>query len=99
MKQIPIVGDIRQRGFMVGIELVRNTSTREPFPLKARIGHRVAMEARKQGLLLRPIGNVIILMPPLSASQGELKRMLEILAAAMQTGLDSLPHRSTQEKA
>jgi adenosylmethionine-8-amino-7-oxononanoate aminotransferase len=84
LKQIPIVGDIRQRGFMVGIELVGDTSTREPFPLKARIGHRVAMEARKQGLLLRPIGNVIILMPPLSGTLTELRRMVAILRRSIE---------------
>ncbi|MFO0707450.1 MAG: adenosylmethionine--8-amino-7-oxononanoate transaminase [Nitrospira sp.] len=99
LSKLPIVGDIRQRGFMVGIELVQDCATGTPFPLAERIGHRVAMEARRRGLLLRPIGNVILLLPPLSTSQDELKRMLEILAAAMQTGIDSVPQRSTQKKA
>ena len=79
LSKLSHVGDIRQQGFMAGIELVQDRSTKAPFPLAARIGHKVAMEARRRGLLLRPIGNVIILVPPLSTSQTELTRMVEIL--------------------
>ena len=75
----PHVGEIRQCGFMVGIELVKNRTTREPYPLEERIGHRVAMEARTRGLLLRPIGNIIVLMPPLITTMIELKRMMQVL--------------------
>lgn len=80
---LPLVGDIRQRGMMVSIELVRNKTTREVIPLQAQIGHRVATEARCRGLLLRPIGNVIVLMPPLSVTPRELQRMTEILRQAI----------------
>ncbi len=81
----PHVGEIRQCGLMVGIELVKNRTTREPYPLEERIGHRVAMEARRRGLLLRPIGNVIVLMPPLITTMTELKRMLQILERSIMT--------------
>jgi adenosylmethionine-8-amino-7-oxononanoate aminotransferase len=77
------VGDIRQQGFMVGIELVRNRATREPYPLRSRIGHRVAVEARKRGLLLRPLGHVIVLMPPLSVSSKALARMVSIVSRSI----------------
>ncbi|MEW6543661.1 MAG: adenosylmethionine--8-amino-7-oxononanoate transaminase [Nitrospirota bacterium] len=77
------VGDIRQRGFMVGIELVRDRKTKAPYPLEARIGHRVAMEARERGLLLRPLGNVIVLMPPLVATVRELALMVAIVREAI----------------
>ena len=80
---LPLVGDIRQRGMMVSIELVQNKTTREAIPLQARIGHRVTMEARRLGLLLRPLGNIIVLMPPLSATPGELQRMIAILQQAI----------------
>jgi adenosylmethionine-8-amino-7-oxononanoate aminotransferase len=83
--QLPHVGDIRQRGFMAAIELVEDRATRNPYPLEARMGHRVAMDARRRGLLLRPIGNVMILMPPLSTSIPELRRMVEILRASIET--------------
>jgi adenosylmethionine-8-amino-7-oxononanoate aminotransferase len=62
--RLPHVGDIRQQGFMAGIELVRDRATREAYPLEARVGHRVAQEARKRGPLLRPLGHIIVLMPP-----------------------------------
>ncbi len=84
LSKLEHIGEIRQQGFMAGIELVQNRSTKAPFPLAARIGHKVAMEARRRGLLLRPIGNVIILVPPLSTSLPELRRMVEILGEAIE---------------
>ncbi len=83
LADLPLVGDIRQCGMMVSIELVRNKTTHEAIPLQARIGHRVAMEARRRGLLLRPIGNVMVLMPPLSVTPRELQRMTKILQGAI----------------
>ncbi|MEK7350941.1 MAG: aminotransferase class III-fold pyridoxal phosphate-dependent enzyme, partial [Nitrospirota bacterium] len=84
LRQLPHVGEIRQQGFIVAIELVANKQTKKPYLLEARIGHKVAMDARNRGLLLRPIGNVIVLMPPLSTSLPELKRMVEILREAIE---------------
>jgi adenosylmethionine-8-amino-7-oxononanoate aminotransferase len=85
LRQLPHVGDIRQRGFMAAIELVEDKKSKKPYPLAARMGHRVTMEARRRGLLLRPIGNVLILMPPLSTSLPELTHMIEILQASIET--------------
>jgi len=79
LRKLPHVGDIRQQGFMVGIELVQDTIPRSAYPPEARIGHRVTQEARKRGLLLRPLGHIIVLMPPLTVSPGELRRMLVII--------------------
>lgn len=79
LAQLEQVGEIRRRGFMVGIELVRDRATKTAYPLAVRIGHRVAIEARRRGLLLRPIGNVIVLMPPLSVTLTELQRMVSII--------------------
>jgi adenosylmethionine---8-amino-7-oxononanoate aminotransferase len=77
------VGDIRQQGFMAGIELVRDRVTREPYPMEARIGHRVAREARTRGLLLRPLGHIIVLMPPLSVTSNTLSRMVNIVSRSI----------------
>jgi adenosylmethionine-8-amino-7-oxononanoate aminotransferase len=77
------VGDIRQKGFMVGIELVKDRATRKPYSLEARIGIRVTLECRKRGLLIRPLGDVLVLMPPLSASLQELKEMVRIVYASL----------------
>ena len=79
LSDYPHVGEIRQCGFMVGIELVMDRRTRDPYPLEARIGHRVAREARRRGLLLRPLGNVIVLMPALSMVSRDLARMVAIV--------------------
>ncbi|TKB65932.1 MAG: adenosylmethionine--8-amino-7-oxononanoate transaminase [Nitrospira sp.] len=82
---IPHVGDIRQRGFMVGIELVQDTTTKTPYPLSAKTGHHVAAIARSKGLILRPIGNILVLIPPLSTTTEELKKMLEIIKKSIET--------------
>jgi len=87
---LPWVGDIRQKGMMVGIELVRNKSTKEPFPFSFNIGHRVTLEARRRGLIIRPLGNVIVLMPILSASEDELQDILEITYDSVKTVGESL---------
>jgi len=59
----PHVGDIRQKGIMVGIELVQDRDRRIPFSAAARVGHRVVLAARKRGIVIRPLGDVIVLMP------------------------------------
>jgi adenosylmethionine-8-amino-7-oxononanoate aminotransferase len=78
MQVNPHVGDIRQRGLMVGIELVRDRETRESFPPGSRTGHRVILEARKRGVILRPLGDVVVLMPPLCISLEELETLARV---------------------
>lgn len=63
MAHLPHVGEVRQKGIMAGIELVLDPGTREPFPPAARIGHRVTLAARERGAIIRPLGDVIVLMP------------------------------------
>jgi adenosylmethionine---8-amino-7-oxononanoate aminotransferase len=82
----PHVGEVRQRGFMVGIELVADKETRDPFPVARRTGHRVILEARKLGAILRPLGDVLILMPPLCIARGELDTLCHITQEAIQRG-------------
>ena len=72
------VGDIRQRGFMVGIEIVKDREKRLSYEPKERIGHRIILSARKRGIILRPLGDVIVLMPPLSSTIEELDRLVEV---------------------
>jgi adenosylmethionine---8-amino-7-oxononanoate aminotransferase len=73
----PSVGEVRRRGFMVGIEL-------DDFPLEARIGHRVTLEARRRGAIIRPLGDVIVLMPPLAIAEADLRRLVAITAEAIE---------------
>ena len=77
------VGDVRQRGFMVGIELVKDKKTREPWPIDEKVGWKVCARARDKGLLIRPLGNVVVLMPPLSISTAELKSLTRITGEAI----------------
>jgi adenosylmethionine-8-amino-7-oxononanoate aminotransferase len=70
------VREVRQRGFMVGIELT-------DFPLQQRMGHQVTRAARRHGAFVRPLGDVIVLMSPLSITDDELRRLITITAGAI----------------
>jgi len=82
-KELHHVGDIRQKGFMAGIELVKNKKTKEPYPFEERMGWKVCLKARENGVIIRPLGDVVVLMPPLSISQQELKSLVRITAEAV----------------
>ena len=84
-RDLPHVGDVRQAGLMVGIELVRDRDTREPYPATDRIGMRVIEETRRRGIILRPLSDVIVLMPPLSITGDELTRLLDVTYEAIRT--------------
>jgi len=77
------VGDVRQRGLMAGIELVQDRETAEPYPWAEKRGVRVCDVARQHGVWLRPLGNVIVIMPPLAISLDELDR----ICRAVETGI------------
>ncbi|MEW5804776.1 MAG: adenosylmethionine--8-amino-7-oxononanoate transaminase [bacterium] len=77
-RELPHVGDIRQKGLMAGIELVRDKISKEPYGWEEKMGIRVIQEARKMGVILRPLGDVIVLMPPLSISAAELDQLLSV---------------------
>jgi len=70
------VREVRQRGFMVGIELVE-------FPLASRMGHEVTRAARRRGAIVRPLGDVVVLMPPLAISEVQLRCLVSTTAAAI----------------
>jgi adenosylmethionine---8-amino-7-oxononanoate aminotransferase len=84
---LPNVGDIRQVGLMAGIELVKNWRTREPFGLRERAGIRVCEAMAKGGVLTRPIGNVIVLMPPYCTTRAQARRMVTALRDGVKTAL------------
>jgi adenosylmethionine-8-amino-7-oxononanoate aminotransferase len=79
LRALPAVGDIRQRGLMVGVELVRDRDTREPFDPADRIGHLVCTAMRKRGVILRPLGDTIVVMPPLSVTDAEIDLLVDAL--------------------
>jgi adenosylmethionine-8-amino-7-oxononanoate aminotransferase len=77
-RRLKHIGDIRQLGMMVGIELVLDKISKEEYPLGDRIGIKVCKEARGRGLVIRPLGNIVVLIPPLSISPSELQEILSI---------------------
>lgn len=89
LSRLAHVGEIRQRGFMIGIELVRDQRTRAPYSWSDRMGQRVATEARRRGLLIRPLGNVVVLMPPLITNSGLLARMVGVLRESIRLATES----------
>lgn len=82
-RALETVSEIRQCGFMAGIEL-------SGYKYEERIGHRVILEARKRGAILRPLDNVIVLMPPLSISSKELKKLLNITCESIKTACSTI---------
>lgn len=79
----PHVGDIRQKGLIVGIELVRDQASKRAYDWAERIGVRTSRRARELGMLTRPLGNVVVFIPPLSSTEDELDEMTDILASAI----------------
>jgi adenosylmethionine-8-amino-7-oxononanoate aminotransferase len=81
--QRPKVGDIRQVGLIAGVELVKNWRTREPFDLRERVGIRVCEAMARRGVLTRPVGNVIVLMPPYCTTASQARRMVSALSQSI----------------
>jgi len=79
----PNIGDIRQTGVMAGIELVRDWRTREAIPLREQAGIRVCEAMARRGVLTRPIGNVVVLMPPYCTTDAQLRRMMRAVGEAV----------------
>ena len=77
------VGEVRQRGLMVGIELVRDRESKAPYDWDEAVGYRVCGRALELGLITRPLGNVVTFVPPLAAAEADLEAMLDILHRAV----------------
>ena len=84
------VGDIRTCGLIAGIELVRDPETKEPYPSELRMGHRVTLEARKRGAIVRPLGDTLVLMPPLAISDKDLERLVAVVVEATRAAIASV---------
>jgi len=73
------VGDVRQVGLIAGVELVKNWKTRESFDLREQAGLRVCEAMARRGVLTRPIGNVIVVMPPYCTTAGQIEKIVSVL--------------------
>jgi adenosylmethionine-8-amino-7-oxononanoate aminotransferase len=83
IRMLPLVADMRQIGFVAGIELARHKDRQSPFPAEEKIAPRVIKEARKRGVILRPLSDVLVLMPPLAISEQELATLLKVTEEAI----------------
>lgn len=77
--EFPHVGNVRNKGLMAGVELVRDKPAKEPYPWEEKRGWKVAHKAREEGVLIRPLGNVVVIMPPLCISLENLSRLMEVI--------------------
>jgi adenosylmethionine-8-amino-7-oxononanoate aminotransferase len=76
------VSEVRGRGMMVGIDLGEHDPG-------LRMGHRVTLEARERGAIVRPLGDTIVLVPPLAISMSDLRRLASITVAAIRAAVES----------
>jgi adenosylmethionine-8-amino-7-oxononanoate aminotransferase len=83
LRDHPHVGDIRQCGVMIGIELVQDRATKAPWPYGALTGARVCRAARSHGVIIRPLGDVVVANPPLCIGIAEADRLVDAIAAAL----------------
>ncbi len=83
LEDLPAVGDVRQCGLAAGVELVKDKGTKEPYPWEEKIGIKVCAEARKYGLFSRPLGNTLVVFPPLSITAEEVDFMMDGIERAI----------------
>jgi adenosylmethionine---8-amino-7-oxononanoate aminotransferase len=83
LRALPHVGDVRCLGMIGAVELFKDVTTKEPYPLTDKMGIKVCTEMRERGVLTRPIGNTIVLMPPYCISAAQLDRVLSVLAESI----------------
>ncbi|WP_282172178.1 adenosylmethionine--8-amino-7-oxononanoate transaminase [Cytobacillus firmus] len=84
LKSLKHIGDIRQVGLMCGIELVQDKETGKPFPWESRMGYHSTLEMRKRGMLTRPLGDVIVFMPPLASTDDQIRKMIQIMSDSIE---------------
>lgn len=77
------VAEIRQRGLMIGIEMMRAPERRESYAATERVGHRVILAARRRSVILRPLGDTLVLLPPLSITPDEIETLVAVAADAI----------------
>jgi len=84
------VGDVRQKGLIGAIEIVEDRPSKTPFDWDRQVGARICREARSRGLLIRPLGDVIVIMPPLSITLDQLDTMMDAIEASIEAILGAL---------
>lgn len=86
----PNVGDVRVRGLMAGIEIVKDRATKEAFDPKLRVGWRICRAAQDRGVRIRPLGDVVVLMPPLAIDGRLVDHLIDVTALAIDDVLQEI---------
>ena len=90
LEDLEIVGQVRGSHFMMGLEFVQNKDTKEVFAEELKVGNRVSQAAQARGLIVRPLGNMIVMSPPLILSEGQIDEITGILRESIASVTDDL---------
>ncbi len=90
LRDLPIVGDVRGSHFMLGVENVRNLETKEVFPKETNIASRIAKKCQESGVIVRPVGNFIVISPPLILTRDQIDDLVEALRKGIGATVDEL---------
>ena len=90
LEDLDIVGQVRGSHFMMGLEFVRNKQTKALFDEEVKIGGRVAQAAQSRGLIIRPLGNMVVMSPPLVLTQEQIQEMTAVLRDSISAVIEDL---------
>ncbi|TNF88954.1 MAG: aminotransferase [Gammaproteobacteria bacterium] len=90
LEDLDIVGQVRGSHFMMGLEFVRNKQTKALFDEEVKIGGRVAQAAQSRGLIIRPLGNMVVMSPPLVLTQEQIEEMIAVLRDSISAVIEDL---------
>ncbi len=92
VEPLPHVAEVRRLGFMCGIEVAADPQSQTPYQPGERMGHRVTLEARERGAIVRPLGDVVVLMPPLAIEAADLEQLVEMTADSIEAATGAALH-------
>ena len=90
LRALPLVGDVRGMGIMYAVECVADRDSKALLPPEVRIGERIAAHARREGLIVRPLGHLSVLSPPLTLDESEIDFVIEALRKAISAATEEL---------
>lgn len=90
IENLPNIGNVRQKGLMAGIEIVKDKITRESFSYEKTIGAKLCSAMRSKGAMMRPLSDVIVLMPPVAIDLTTLKNLLDIVVETIENDLPEI---------
>ena len=94
LKRYPIVGDVRGKSFMMCVENVANQETKALLPEEAQIGERIAQHCQNRGVIVRPIGHLNVMSPPLTMTKSEVDLLVGTLAKSIEATMEDLKKES-----